>query len=224
MFSNFDPKRFIISLVVVVLSIALHEFGHAISADRLGDDTPRRQGRITLWPDKHFDAFGFILIVVTSLAGFGLGYGKPVMVNPRRLKHPNRDMMIIAAFGPLMNLLLAVVFGLILRVAIMTDHTAWMTDASTGGESILGMFASAFLFRNLGLMFFNLIPIYPLDGSKILFGLLPARQANAYDAFMSQYGYIILMTLVFMGTSLLSRVLSPAILTTAHLITGVGWE
>ena len=223
MFSNFDPKRFIISLVVVILSIALHEFGHAISADRLGDDTPRRQGRVTLWPDKHFDAFGFILIVITSIAGFGIGYGKPVQVNPRHLKHPNRDMMIIAAFGPLMNLLLAVVFGLILRVAFMTGHTDWMTDATTGNDSILGLFVTAFLFRNLGLMFFNLLPVYPLDGSKILFGLLPARQANAYDAFMSQYGYLILMVIVFTGTRVLSQVLSPAILTTAHLITGVGW-
>ena len=90
-------------------------------------------------------------------------------------------MMIIAAFGPLMNLLLAVVFGLILRVAYMTGHTDWMYDAATDGYSISGMFVMAFLFRNLGLMFFNLIPIYPLDGSKILFGLLPVRQANAYD-------------------------------------------
>ena len=224
MFSNFDPKRFIISLVVVVLSIALHEFGHAISADRLGDDTPRRQGRVTLWPDKHFDAFGFILIVITSLTGFGIGYGKPVMVNTRGLKHPHRDMMIIAAFGPLMNLLLAVVFGLILRFAFMTGHTAWMYDADTNGYSILGLFANAFLFRNLALMFFNLIPIYPLDGSKILSGLLPARQANAYDAFMSQYGFMILMVLVFMGTGILGRVLSPAITTTARLITGVDWS
>lgn len=218
MFNNFEPKAFIISLVVVVLSITLHEFGHAISADYLGDDTPRRQGRITLWPDKHFDVLGFILIVVTSLTGFGIGYGKPVMVNPARLKHPNRDMMIISAFGPLMNLLLAIVFGLVLRIAAATGHNDWID-----GGSISYMFVHAFVFRNLSLMFFNLIPIYPLDGSKILFGLLPARTANAYDAFMSQWGFMILMVLVFTGSQFLGTVLGPAVTTTANLITGLSW-
>lgn len=218
MLDNFDPKRFIISLVVVILSITLHEFGHAISADYLGDDTPRRQGRITLWPDKHFDALGFILIVVTSLSGFGIGYGKPVMVNTGRLKHPNRDMMIIAACGPVMNLILAVIFGLVLRIAAATGHEAWID-----GNSISYMFVYAFLFRNLGLMFFNLIPIYPLDGSKILYGLLPARTANAYDAFMSQWGFMILMVLVFTGSRFLGQILGPAVATTASLITGIPW-
>ncbi len=222
MFANFDLTHFIISLLVVIVSISLHEFGHAISADMLGDDTPRRQGRITLWPDKHFDAPGLILIVLSSLAGFGIGYGKPVQVNPARLKHPNRDMMIIAAAGPLMNLLLAVVFGLVLRVSFSTGHTAWIAGSS-GADSILGLTVTTFVLRNLSLMFFNLIPIYPLDGSKILYGLLPARQATVYNAFMSQYGFMILMLLVFAGSSLISQILTPAVATVATLITGVAW-
>ena len=223
MFAHFDLTHFIISLMVVIVSISLHEFGHAISADLLGDDTPRRQGRITLWPDKHFDAPGLILIILSSLAGFGIGYGKPVQVNPARLKHPNRDMMIISAAGPLMNLLLAIVFGLILRASFSTQHTSWLTNAATGADSLAGIAVTTFVLRNLGLMFFNLIPIYPLDGSKILFGLLPARQANAYDAFMSQYGFMILMLLVFAGSSLISQILGPAVATVASLITGVSW-
>ena len=221
MFANFDLTHFIIDLLVVIVSISLHEFGHAISADMLGDDTPRRQGRITLWPDKHFDAPGLILIILSSLAGFGIGYGKPVQVNPARLKHPNRDMMIIAAAGPLMNLLLAVVFGLVLRVAHATGHTEWMFGA--GGRSLADMVVETFVLRNLSLMFFNLIPIYPLDGSKILYGLLPARQATVYNAFMSQYGFMILMLLVFAGSSLISQILTPAVATIATLITGVAW-
>src|SRR5579862_4347093 len=99
-----DPEAFVVQLVVIVLSIALHEFGHAISADRLGDDTPRRQGRVTLWPDKHFDPIGFIMILVTLNIGRGLGWGKPVMVDFYKLRLPRRDMLLVAVCGPLMNL------------------------------------------------------------------------------------------------------------------------
>lgn len=220
MFSHFDLRLFIINLLVVVASITLHEFGHAISADYLGDDTPRRQGRITLWPDKHFDVPGFVLIVLSSIAGFGIGYGKPVMVDTRRLKHPNRDMMIVSAFGPLMNLLLAIAFGLILRIAFTTHNTGWIYDNEAQLPTLAFEFVYAFLRINLGLMFFNLIPVYPLDGSKILYGLLPARPALAYDAFMSQWGLLILMALVMTGGGLLSSILGPAIATTAQVITG----
>src|SRR5438128_2531597 len=101
--SHIDLKQGIIMLVVMVCSIALHEFGHAMSADYLGDPGPRRDGRITLWPDKHFDALGFTLLVVMAFTGLGFAWGKPVMVNPRAFKHPNRDMMIVTACGPLMN-------------------------------------------------------------------------------------------------------------------------
>ena len=220
MFSNFDLRTFIVGLMVVIISISLHEFGHAISADYLGDDTPRRQGRITLWPDKHFDTVGLILVIVSSLVGFGIGYGKPVMVDPGRLKHPNRDMIIIAAFGPLMNLLLAIVFGLVLRIAYTTHNVNWLYDSETGTISLAGLFVVTFLMRNLSLMFFNLLPIYPLDGSKILYGLLPARAAISYNAFMSQYGMLILMVLVMAGGQFLGTVIGPAVITTANVIIG----
>ena len=104
MFTNIDIPLIIVSIVVTVLSISLHEFGHAISADKLGDDTPRREGRITLWPDKHFDPFGFFMIVFTSFGGRGLGWGKPVMVQPRHFRRPRRDMVVVAVCGPVMNL------------------------------------------------------------------------------------------------------------------------
>ncbi len=219
MFSNFDLHTFVIGLIVVVLSITLHEFGHAISADLLGDDTPRRQGRITLWPDKHFDMLGFLLIVFSSLAGFGIGYGKPVQVNPARLRHPNRDMILITACGPLMNLLLAIVFGLVMRIADATGHSAWLDS-----QSLSYMFVYQFLFRNLGLMFFNLIPVYPLDGSKILYGILPARNANAYDSFMRQWSPILFMVILCSGSALIGPILTPAITTTARIITGLSWQ
>jgi Zn-dependent protease len=211
--SGFDLQSFLIGLIVIIISISLHEFGHAISADRLGDDTPRRQGRVTLWPDKHFDPVGFIMIIFTLLAGFGLGWGKPVMVNPGNFRHPRRDMVIVAAFGPLMNLLLALFFGLILRFAYATGHTDWLGQTS-------GAFVFQFLLTNLGLMFFNLIPVHPLDGSKILSGLLPLDQAIRYDRFVGQYGPLVLIVLAFSGGRIIGQVISPAVIHTARLIIG----
>lgn len=221
MLSNFDPQMFIIGLVVIVVSIALHEFGHAISADRLGDPGPRLAGRVTLWPDKHFDPFGFIMIIVTLLAGFGLGWGKPVMVNPRNFEHPRRDMVIVAAFGPLMNLLLAVVFGLILRGIIASGHEMALVDPSTGEYSITARFLLSFLTINLALMFFNLIPVHPLDGSKILSGLLPADLAYSYDRFVGAYGPILLLILVFSGSGVIGTIIRPAVSSAARLLIGL---
>jgi Zn-dependent protease len=212
-FSNFDLNQFIISIVVLVCSIALHEFGHAISADRLGDPGPRQDGRITLWPDKHFDPIGFGMLIVTSIAGFGLAWGKPVMVNPRCFKKPSRDMMIVAAFGPLMNLLLALAFGLPLR--FMIDRGLWTE------ESLAYQFFFAFVRINLGLMYFNLIPIAPLDGSKILYGLLPFSTAVQYERFMGQYGMLLLIMLII--TPAAGFLIMPAVTHSLGLILGGVW-
>lgn len=221
MFSHIDVKVFLISLIVLVLSVTLHEFGHAISADRLGDPGPRRDGRITLWPDKHFDLFGFLMMVVTLLANFGLGWGKPVMVDPRFFRKPRQGMMITAAFGPLMNLLLALFFGLILRFSYMTGHTAWMADSAQGTYSTLFQFVYAFLSINLALMFFNLIPIHPLDGSKILSGLLPHDLSIRYDRTVGQFGPLFLLAVFFFGGRFLGVILGPAVDHAIQLIAGV---
>lgn len=209
---HIDPQTFIINLVVIILSITLHEFGHAISADRLGDDTPRRQGRITLWPDKHFDMLGFIMILFTTLFGFGLGWGKPVQVDSRHFRNPRRDMLIVAICGPVMNLLLAIVAGLILRF-VLPGHPEWIV-------SISGQFAFSFLLINLSLMFFNLIPIHPLDGGKILSSLLPYDQSVRFDRFMWQWGPMILLLTCFTGGSILGSILSPAVMSSVRLLIG----
>src|SRR5438105_12783094 len=130
-------------MFVIVWSIAIHEFAHAISADLLGDDTPRRQGRVTILPTEHFDPLGFIMIVFIQLGGMGLGWGKPVMINPGNLKHPRRDHIIIAAAGPFSNLCLAVIAGLIMRFTGMDMYSG-----------LTGVFLHMFLFTNLSLMFF----------------------------------------------------------------------
>ena len=208
--SQFNVVQFIIILLVLVCSIALHEFGHAISADYLGDPGPRRDGRITLWPDKHFDPFGFIMLVVMSATGFGLAWGKPVMVNPRYFKRPNRDMMIVTACGPLMNLLLALAFGLPMRVMLARGMFT--------GNPLMFQFFSMFVTVNLSLMFFNLIPIPPLDGSKILYGLLPIDLAAKYERIMAQYGFMLIVILLISGAT--SHIIGPAVAYSINLIVG----
>ena len=205
-----DPEHILISLIVLVLSITLHEFGHAISADKLGDPTPRREGRITLWPDKHFDLLGFGMMVISTIVGFGIGWGKPVMVQPRNFKDPRRDMMIVTICGPLMNLALALAFGIPLRFMLASGQFP-------GGQLMLHFFTS-FVVINLALMFFNLIPITPLDGSKILSGLLPIEYSIKYERFMAQYGMILIaILLVTRGTT---YIVAPATMYAFGLIVG----
>ncbi len=208
----------IIDIIVVVLSITFHEFGHAISADRLGDDLPRRQGRITLLPTEHFDPLGFIMICVLAFGGLGLGWGKPVQVNPGAFRKPRRDMILVAAAGPFCNLVLAVVFGLILRFLPVS-----MVYDPQGALSLTGEMIQAFLGVNLALMFFNLIPIPPLDGSKILSNLLPFEQSVRYDRVMAQWGIMILLALVFFGGSVLAAMIGPPSYAVSSFLVGPRW-
>ena len=198
---GFNLEHFIITIVVLIVSISLHEFGHAISADRLGDPTPRREGRVTLWPDKHFDPFGFTAILVSSFTGYGIGWGKPVMVQPGNFRNPTQGMMIVSICGPVMNLALAIFFGIIFRILIVTGKvTPDMLYDIAGGSTSNGLMAYqliySFVYINLALMFFNMIPITPLDGSKILSGFLPVEYSMKYERFMGQYGILLLAALI----------------------------
>jgi Zn-dependent protease len=217
MLQHFDMENFIISMIVVICSITLHEFGHAFSADRLGDPTPRSESRVNLWPDKHFDPLGFFMIVFSSIAGRGIGWGKPVMVNPRYFKNPRRDMVIVTVCGPVMNLILALVFGLAIRFILLSGHPTWVFQ-DDGFLTTFGKFLFMFTSINLGLMFFNLIPIPPLDGSKIFAGLAPADLAYRYERFVGMYGMFILMALIVTGG--VGYVIGPAITQAMALIVG----
>ena len=110
-----DPTLVILTLVVLFGSIALHEFGHAKSADAAGDPTPRLFGRVTLNPIAHFDPIGAMMIIVTSISGFGIGWGKPVITNPSKMQNPRWDGFMSVLWGPLTNVIIAVVFALIFR-------------------------------------------------------------------------------------------------------------
>jgi len=186
-------------MVALVICITIHEFSHAYSAYRAGDDTPRAQGRISLNPLDHLDPMGTIMMVVSSLSGFGIGWGRPVQINPANFRHPRWDNLRVSLWGPLSNILLAAVVGTVLRLWGMTMGVAVLR------------FMVTLTFINLGLAMFNLIPIAPLDGSHILSALLPYEKARAYDHFMARNGMFIFLGLILLGSQILPRLLGPPV-------------
>jgi len=182
-----DVYTIIITLVAVVICITIHEFSHAYAADKARDDTPRLTGRISLNPIDHFDPLGFLMIVFTSIAGFGIGWGKPVQIQVRNFRSPRWDSLKVSLWGPLSNILTAVVVGLILRFT-----APFLT-------SPIALFLLILMFVSCSLAFFNLLPIFPLDGSHILEALLPVDKAQAFARFSHTYGFAILIGLLFFG-------------------------
>lgn len=197
-----------IQLLAFVLCITVHEFAHAISAYRLGDPTPKRQGRVSLNPLDHLDPLGTLMVILMVLTGArGIGWGKAVQVNPANFDHPRRDMMLVAAAGPFSNLVFAVVIAVAMRLFAQS-----MTPS-------LEEFLIFMVYMNVALMFFNLIPIAPLDGSKILVGLLPADSAYRYELTMFRFGPILLLLLVFVVPGVLSLLVGiPTTIVVSHLL------
>ena len=183
----------LMDIFVFVLGVTLHEFGHAFAADRLGDDTPRRQGRVELNPLDHLDPIGTIVFVASALFGNPFGWGKPVRVQPGNFKHPRRDSLIVSLAGPVMNLLLALICAGAIRATYDTlPATSVYFQLLCRGVEV-----------NMILFLFNLIPLPPLDGSKILSAILPMNQALAYDKAMAQWGLILFVLLSATATPLI---------------------
>lgn len=195
-----SPIAFIIIAGGLVLAVTLHEAAHAFVADRLGDPTPRVQGRISLNPLVHLDPVGTIALLLV-----GFGWGKPVQFDPYNLKEPVRDTALIALAGPVTNLVIAVTLAVVVYFF----------------PALLGIL-SYVIFINVVLAVFNLIPVHPLDGSKIILPLLPASAAVEYEEFMQRYGMIILIFLIFpfAGTSPASQLISPIIRTIVSVLIG----
>lgn len=211
-----------------ILAVTLHETAHAWVADKKGDPTARQLGRISLNPLVHIDLFGTIIIPLMLLmtTGFMFGYAKPVPVNPSNLRRPREDMAWVAAAGPGMNLALAVISGIFYR--LLYDPNLFI-----GGSlfSEVGGAASYFLvpllemlkfsvFFNVLLMVFNLIPIPPLDGGRVLVGLLPTKQSH-FVSRIEPYGMFVILFVVFLDPfGLMRNVVWPLVTIVSSYIFG----
>jgi len=183
----------LVFFLFIIIGAIIHEYAHGWTADKLGDPTARNAGRLTLNPLAHIDLFGTIILPFLMVLSFGsaFGYAKPVPYNPYNLKNQKTDPAIIGVAGPLSNLLLALIFALIIRLSPYTT---------------LNLILSLGVLANLALLIFNLIPIPPLDGSKLLYALLPANSWRLKES-LERYGIFILIFFIFS----LSHLISPLI-------------
>jgi len=186
-----NPLEFIITIVGLVIGLTIHEFSHALAADRLGDPTPRMQKRLTLNPLAHLDPVGTAFLIF-----FGFGWGKPVQYDPFNLTHPRRDAAIIALAGPASNILIAILFSVLFRIIPFGWTSLFLP----------------FIYFNVMLALFNFIPIYPLDGFRIVGGLLNEEQSRQWQG-LERYGMLFLIALIFPfgSSSMLQFILSPVL-------------
>jgi Zn-dependent protease len=213
--SDFNFGYFLMVMTVLILSITVHEWAHAITADRMGDDTPRSQGRVTLWPPAHLDPAGTVMMLVTVIAGFGLGWGKPVQSNPNAYTRFSRRVagFLVVGAGPLSNLVIATVLSQILRWGVVQDpfYLTWLHLAVQ---------------VNIGLCLFNLLPLAPLDGSKLLAYSLPPAMGEPFLRYAEKVGPMLLLILVMVPAfglpSPLRFVLGPVVGAVYTFLTGVG--
>lgn len=197
-------------LLALALAITVHEAAHAWMANRLGDPTAKLMGRLSLNPLVHYDPVGSTILLITAVLTalgawpFPFGWAKPVMFDPYNLQNPRRDSALISLAGPVSNLATAIAASLILRLIQVPFSPFYF----------LSNFAYLVIILNISLAVFNLIPVHPLDGGKILVGVLPAREAASVENFLSRYGIFVLLILImptFGGNSILSGILGPAI-------------
>jgi Zn-dependent protease len=216
---NFNLADFLLTMLILVFSISVHEFAHAWSAMQLGDRTAYYQGRVTLNPAAHLDPMGTMMMVASAFFGVGIGWGRPVPVNPFNLKHgPRVGMALTAAAGPLSNFLQAIVWGIPLRLAINGN---WQLPG------LIGTALGTAVFINISLALFNLIPLFPLDGFNVLRGALAMiRTRWAYDVSdfldrLQPYAPMVLLVLIFFGRAVLDAILYKPAMQLFHLIVGV---
>ena len=182
-------------LIILLFSVMIHEVSHGTMAKELGDDTAEKMGRLTLNPLAHLDFFGSflmpLLLYFATGGKFVFGWAKPVPYNPLNLKHPRRDTALLAFAGPMANLLLALVLGVIIRLNFLPENLVY--------------YLAYIVLINIGLAIFNLVPLPPLDGSKILLYFFPSQKL---EIFLLQYGNLLLILFLIFGWGLIQPLIS----------------
>ncbi len=201
----------ILYLVILIFSVVIHEVAHGYAARRNGDDTAEMAGRLTLNPISHIDLFGSIIlpaILIAISSPILLGWAKPVPVNERNFTNPKKGMLEVSLAGVVANFCIAIVFGLVARFG-----AGWGIPASAMTAVYL------IVLVNIVLGFFNLIPIPPLDGSKVVFALLPARY-RYIENFLNKYAFILIIAFVFLGSNI---ILEPLVKYSFFYLTGTSF-
>lgn len=213
------PQLVIISVLPVLFAITVHEVAHGWIAQYLGDPTAQRLGRVTLNPIKHIDPLGTILVpaalllvIAITKSGFLFGWAKPVPVTWENLRHPKRDMVIVAAAGPAANLLMAVLWGALAKIATVLPPAISVLSEPMFFMGLVGILI------NVLLMVFNLLPLPPLDGGRVAVGLLPNRMAWHLSR-VEPFGFMILLTLMITG--FLWVIIGPPIRFSLRLVTTI---
>lgn len=225
-----DPQTFFTIIAIILLSLAIHEFAHAKLADVAGDPTPRVYGRVTLNPLAHLDPAGTIMIVLSAMSGFGIGWGKPVPMNPSRMRNPRWDHFVAVIGGPVSNLIQAAVYAIILRLLLMSGNISTGDIANAlqrDNPNLLVLFATYGVIINLSLCFFNLIPLGPLDGHWLVGTFLSEQARMKWYLWNRTVGGFLLVVLVISGQlmsdyDILGYILGPIVFFMFRFLTGLG--
>jgi Zn-dependent protease len=220
MFEVFSyPALFVGRIVALIVALSIHEFAHAVAAYQLGDTTAARSGRLTLNPLAHLDPIGSLMMLTV-----GFGWAKPVPVNPANLRGDKlRSMGITAAAGPISNVLQAFVFALPIRFGLVDFDWGVLFPGAIGSDTWLPSIAlilSLLVWMNLLLAVFNLIPLGPLDGMKVLLGILPSELSYRLEP-LARYGSLLLLALMVLGGGLISQLIFPPAINMLGLLTGM---
>jgi Zn-dependent protease len=209
-------------LTAIVVSLTVHEASHALVASWLGDDTPKKAGRVSLNPLAHLDPLGSLMMLFV-----GVGWGKPVQVDATKLRpNPKVGMALVAIAGPLSNLVLAMLGALVLRTHLLTFNPQKVFTIA--GQNVYlspGLFLETFVILNLGLMLFNLIPLAPLDGSRLWQIFLPDKiywQYARYEIFAAFLVIGLVLADLYLNIGILSRLLTPSLCGLWRLLVGFG--
>lgn len=196
--------RIAVWVLPVIFAITVHEVAHGWVASKLGDNTARSLGRLTLNPINHMDLVGTVIVpgVLLFLGGFIFGWAKPVPVNWNNLKNPKQDMVYVALAGPLANLLMAIGWGVLMKIGYMIGSNNEFVSLPLIYMGYAGVFINSVL------MMLNLLPILPLDGGRVLAGLLPSKISNEFSK-LERFGFPILIVIIAMGW--LSNILGPPV-------------